>query len=143
MVSLTKGNLMDFPTSIKTCFSKYVDFKGVASRSEYWYFALFTVLAQILISALSQSLSALFQLAVFLPGIAVGVRRMHDRNLSGWWVLLPIFNLVQLCMKTVPTSRWSSGTFSASVQGRACPNGHSVPDYSDNYCPSCGAPLSQ
>jgi len=143
MVSLTKGNLMDFPTSIKTCFSKYVDFKGVASRSEYWYFALFTVLAQILLSSWPNYLRILFLLAVFLPGIAVGVRRMHDRNLSGWWVLFPVFNLVQFCMETVPTSRWSSGTSSASVQGRACPNGHSVPDYSDNYCVSCGAPLSQ
>jgi hypothetical protein len=143
MLSLTKGSHMDFPTSIKTCFSKYVDFKGVASRSEYWYFALFTGLAQILISTQSPSLAYLFELGVVLPSIAVGVRRMHDRNLSGWWILLPIFNLVQACMTTVPTSRWSSGTFSASGQGRACPNGHSVPDHSDNYCPSCGAPLSQ
>ncbi len=134
---------MDFPTSIKTCFSKYVDFKGVASRSEYWYFALFNALAPILISTLSQSLGSLFSIGVLLPSIAVGVRRMHDRDLSGWWILLPIFNLVQFCMTTVPTSRWSSGTFSASGQGRTCPNGHPVPDHSDNYCPSCGAPLSQ
>ena len=55
---------MDFPTSIKTCFSKYVDFKGVASRSEYWYFALFTALAPILISTRSAELGSLFSIGV-------------------------------------------------------------------------------
>lgn len=79
---------MTFQESIRTCLTKYVDFTGRAGLSEYWWFALFTLIVSIGLSMFSQSLSGLFSLATLLPSIAVGTRRLHDTNRSGWWQLL-------------------------------------------------------
>ena len=79
---------MTFSESIKTCFSKYADFSGRASRSEYWWWILFVVLVSVATGILSEKLSAVFSLGVLLPGIAVGVRRLHDIDKSGWFLLL-------------------------------------------------------
>ena len=72
-----------------------------APRAEYWYFVLFTVLvgigAQILDAALlngSAVFAPLANLALFLPGLAVGVRRLHDRDRSGWWWLIGLIPVV-------------------------------------------------
>ena len=69
-----------FGEAIKICFSKYVDFKGRASRSEYWYWTLFCLIVGWI---------PLAGLVVLLPTISVFVRRMHDTNHSGWWWWLP------------------------------------------------------
>lgn len=91
---------MDFTTAIRTCFSKYVDFSGRARRSEYWYFALFNLLASFVALILDNLLGTdydtgssgligtVLSLALFLPSLAVGVRRLHDTGRSGWWLLL-------------------------------------------------------
>lgn len=79
---------MTFQESIKVCFSKYVVFEGRAKRPEFWWFVLFTVVASLVLGAISNALSGLFSLAVFLPSIAVGARRLHDIGKSGWWQLL-------------------------------------------------------
>jgi uncharacterized membrane protein YhaH (DUF805 family) len=79
---------MNFQDSIKICFTKYADFTGRASRPEYWWFFLFTLLASIVLSALNQYVSWLFSLATMLPSFAVGARRLHETNRSGWWQLL-------------------------------------------------------
>jgi uncharacterized membrane protein YhaH (DUF805 family) len=79
---------MTFIDSIKICFNKYATFEGTASRSEYWWFYLFTVLASIFLSAFSQTLSGAFSIAVLLPSLAAGARRLHDTDRSGWWQLL-------------------------------------------------------
>lgn len=82
-----------FTEAIKVCFRKYATFKGRASRSEYWWFTLFTSLLGGFGSLLEagmgsdgQALSALFGIATFLPSIAVAVRRLHDTDHSGWWI---------------------------------------------------------
>lgn len=96
---------MTFTQSIATCFKKYATFKGRASRSEFWWFQLFQFLASfaivivaVVIYAISQDMllnlalqlvSWLFQLAIFLPEIAVTCRRLHDTERSGWWMILP------------------------------------------------------
>lgn len=85
---------MTFGESIRTCFSKYADFTGRASRSEYWWWALFVLLATMAASVVSDKLSALFSLAVMLPGLAVGARRLHDIDKSGWLQLLYIIPLI-------------------------------------------------
>ena len=77
----------------------YAVFGGRARRSEYWYFALFSTIISIVfqISEISLGmpyLSTLYSLAVLIPSIAVGVRRMHDVNKSGWFILIPIYNLI-------------------------------------------------
>jgi len=79
---------MTFGESISVCFKKYVGFDGRASRSEFWWFALFTFLVSLVLSFVSQSLSSLFSLAVLLPSLAVGARRLHDTDRSAWFLLL-------------------------------------------------------
>ena len=81
---------MTFAESIRTCFTKYADFNGTASRPEFWWFMLFIYLVAAALSLLSTTLSGLFYLAVLLPTLAVGARRLHDTGRSGWWQLLYI-----------------------------------------------------
>ena len=79
---------MTFIESIQTCFRKYADFKGRASRSEYWWFTLFVVLVSIAAGLLGDAANALVALALFLPYLAVSARRLHDTGRSGWWQLV-------------------------------------------------------
>jgi uncharacterized membrane protein YhaH (DUF805 family) len=91
---------MDIQTSIKTCFSKYATFSGRASRSEFWLFQLFTFLgsiATLIIDVMilgfslddaSSPTNLIFLLIVMIPSVAVGCRRLHDLNKSGWWQIL-------------------------------------------------------
>lgn len=90
---------MTFTDAIGTCFKKYVDFDGCASRSEFWWWVLFTVLVTLVCQRVSYGLSGVFSLATLLPSIAVGVRRLHDTDRSGWWELfyfLPIIGWIIL-----------------------------------------------
>lgn len=79
---------MTFGESISTCFKKYATFDGRATRSEYWWFVLFTFLVSLGLGIFSEALSGVFSLAVLLPSIAVGVRRLHDIDKSGWFLLV-------------------------------------------------------
>lgn len=90
---------MDIQTSIKTCFSKYAVFSGRASRSEFWFFYLFILLASIAtviidVIILGYSLdtytpiNSIFVLITLIPSYAVGCRRLHDVNRSGRWLLI-------------------------------------------------------
>ena len=72
----------------------YVGFDGRARRKEYWMFILVHLGISVILSIVSATLYSLYGLAVILPSIAVGIRRMHDTNHSGWWLLVPIVNLV-------------------------------------------------
>ena len=85
---------MTFGESIRTCFSKYATFEGRASRSEYWWFFLFNFLVSLGCGMISDTLSGLFSLAVLLPSLAVGVRRLHDIDKSGWFLLVWLIPLV-------------------------------------------------
>lgn len=79
---------MTFAESISTCFKKYATFDGRATRSEYWWFFLFTFLVSGALSIVSEAFSGVFSLGVLLPSLAVGVRRLHDIDKSGWFLLL-------------------------------------------------------
>lgn len=85
---------MTFGESIRTCFSKYATFDGRASRPEFWWFFLFSWLGAVATGMVSETLSGLFSLAVLLPSLAVGARRLHDTNRSGWFLLLWLVPLV-------------------------------------------------
>jgi uncharacterized membrane protein YhaH (DUF805 family) len=95
----------------KVVFENYANFNGRARRSEYWYFALMsliiTILATILDSALGINFDPLpygylyfiYAIAVLIPGLAVSVRRLHDVGKSGWFyfiVLIPIIGAIWL-----------------------------------------------
>lgn len=79
---------MNFQDSIKICFTKYADFTGRASRPEFWWFFLFTFIASTILSVAVPLLSYFFSLATIVPSFAVGARRLHETNRSGWWQLL-------------------------------------------------------
>ena len=97
---------MTFGEAIRTCFSKYATFEGRASRSEYWWFFLFNFLVSLGCGMISDTLSGLFSLAVLLPSLAVGVRRLHDIDMSGWFLLvwlIPVVGwIVQIYWATRP-----------------------------------------
>jgi uncharacterized membrane protein YhaH (DUF805 family) len=85
---------MNFQESVKTCFTKYVDFDGRASRSEYWWFALFIFAGNIVCTFIGHSLPLLFGLVTLLPSIAAAARRLHDTNRSGWMQLILLIPLL-------------------------------------------------
>lgn len=77
----------------------YAHFEGRARRREYWYFTLINVLIAVALALIDGALdisllSPLYTLAVFIPGLAVSVRRLHDTGRSGWWLLLSLVPLV-------------------------------------------------
>ena len=91
---------MNFGQAIKSGFSNYVTFSGRAARSEFWYWTLFVVLVTMAAGILDRGLfdfdestttgvfGPLVSLIFFLPGLAVSVRRLHDLDRTGWWLLL-------------------------------------------------------
>lgn len=90
---------MTFTESLRTCFTKYADFNGCATRSEFWWWALFTLVATISLGIISDKLSAAFTVATLLPYLAVTTRRLHDTDRSGWqqlWAFLPVVGWILL-----------------------------------------------
>ena len=90
---------MTFSESISTCFKKYVDFNGRASRSEFWYFYLFLVILSVAAIPLDIAIfrynewgpiNTTIAILTFFPYISVTARRLHDSNYSGWLQLLVI-----------------------------------------------------
>lgn len=79
---------MGIQQAFVTCLKKYADFSGRATRPEYWWFVLCEVLILGIASLISDWLPGLFALALVLPALAVGARRLHDTGRSGWWLLL-------------------------------------------------------
>ena len=86
------------------CFKNYATFSGRASRAEYWSFFAINTLISIIPTLLVvwgdgrldelMIVSPIYSLVAFLPGLAVAVRRMHDVGKSGWFILVPIYNLI-------------------------------------------------
>jgi uncharacterized membrane protein YhaH (DUF805 family) len=93
------GGPHEFRRSDRIRIFELPNFSSRAARSEYWYWVLFNFLAgivtEIIDAAIGISLTtAIFSLAVLLPGIAVSVRRLHDLDRTGWWVLLALVPVV-------------------------------------------------
>ncbi len=116
---------------------RYAVFSGCSRRKEYWYFVLFVVIISIVLSSIDTIigaydrstgvglLSGIFSLAVLIPGIAVAVRRLHDTDRSGWWILLgliPIIGTIVLIVfyvqdSTPGTNRYGPNPKFASAYG--------------------------
>jgi uncharacterized membrane protein YhaH (DUF805 family) len=84
---------------------QYADFNGRARRKEYWMFFLFNIIIAMILGFIEgvadinptsddSILASIYQLAILIPSIAVGVRRMHDVGKSGWFILIPIYNFI-------------------------------------------------
>jgi uncharacterized membrane protein YhaH (DUF805 family) len=108
-------------------FKKYATFSGRATRSEYWYFTLITVIIGILLSGIDVILGTynwdveigllggIFSLVIFIPSLALFVRRLHDTNRTGWWffiLLIPIIGfivlLVFLCIDSKEDNKYGA-----------------------------------
>ncbi len=88
---------MSIQESVMTCLKeKYATFSGRASRSEFWWFWLATYILGVIVGLISTTLASIVGLALFLPSLAVAVRRIHDSEHSGWWVICPIVNIIFL-----------------------------------------------
>lgn len=113
---------------------KYADFQGRARRAEYWMFVVFQILVYIAVaivsmivsggdtnSAAASALMGLVTLGLLLPSIAVTVRRLHDTNRSGWWILislLPLIGGIWLFVLTVLDGTPTSNRFGPDPKGR-------------------------
>lgn len=94
--------------AVKTVLSKYVTFSGRARRAEYWWWVLFTIILSVVAGIVDaiitgggpqggiQPLSTIVALGLFLPGLAVLFRRLHDTDRSGWWWLILFIPLIGL-----------------------------------------------
>ena len=85
--------------AISSGFSNYANFSDRASRSEYWFWVLFVLIADVVAIAIDaaigkQIITSLFGLAVLLPGLGVTVRRLHDLDRTGWSIFLGLIPLV-------------------------------------------------
>lgn len=94
--------------AVSNSLKNYANFKGRATRKEFWFFYLFFYLMIAAGSFLDgftgiEIFTAVFYLALLIPYLAVAVRRMHDTGRSGWYLLIPIYNLVLLLTPSAPT----------------------------------------
>jgi len=111
---------------------QYATFEGRSRRKEYWFFVLFNLIAVILLAIVDGItgtfdetvglglLSGLYCLAVFIPSMAVTVRRLHDTNRSGWWVLIgliPLIGGIVLLVFTVMDSQPGANRFGPNPKG--------------------------
>jgi uncharacterized membrane protein YhaH (DUF805 family) len=121
---------MNFGQAIKTCLNKYATISGRATRSEYWYFFLFLVIVNIVASVLDSTifgdmpvLYLIATLALLVPSIAAGVRRLHDTDKAGWWLLvglIPVIGTIVLivffCQRgSVGTNQFGPDPLQASI----------------------------
>lgn len=106
---------MSFTEAIQSCFSNYANFNGRARRSEYWYFILFSFIVNVILVLLGRAsnvfsyLGSIVTLAMFIPNLAVSIRRLHDIGRSGWYYLISfiplvgtIIMIVWFCQDSVP-----------------------------------------
>jgi uncharacterized membrane protein YhaH (DUF805 family) len=93
----------------KVVFENYANFNGRARREEFWYYNLAGLIISIILMVIDNVsgltfgeaqngiLRIVYSLVLFIPGLAVGIRRMHDVGKSGWYSIIPIYNLILAC----------------------------------------------
>ena len=149
---------MGMMEAVKSVFSQYATFSGRARRSEYWYFVLFNLLVSFALAFVGnliggrngqfgRTLSSLYTLAVFVPGLAVCWRRLHDIGKSGGYyfiVLIPLVGwillIVWLCQDSVPGSNQCGPNPKGVGNVRGYADGN-IQDYVFLDCPQCGSNL--
>jgi len=90
---------MNLFESIASGFRHYVNFRGRALRSQYWWWTLFVSVVALIANVIQNAtnidwLFAVVALALFLPGLSVAIRRLHDTNRRGWWILIGLIPIV-------------------------------------------------
>jgi uncharacterized membrane protein YhaH (DUF805 family) len=97
---------MGFSEAVKSGFDHYAKFDGRASRPAFWWWVLFGILVGIAASIVdavigSQIFSIIVSLGLLLPNISVSIRRLHDTDRSGWWILIGLIPLIGLIVLIV------------------------------------------
>ncbi len=85
---------LSFVDAIKICFNKYATFSGRASRAEYWWFVLFNFIVGFICGFISDWVGYAASIALFLPSLAVAVRRLHDIGKGGGWYFLNLIPVI-------------------------------------------------
>lgn len=109
----TPKRSVSFVDAIQMFFSRFFDFSGRSRRSEYWYAMLFCNIISFVIGAVVGDLAGIWSLVIFIPTLAVSIRRLHDTGKSGWWYLImliplvgPIILLVLFCQDSQRANKW-------------------------------------
>lgn len=112
---------------------KYADFTGRARRKEYWFFALFNIIFSVILGIIDGVigtvtpeagiglLGGIYTLAVILPGLSVTVRRLHDTDRRGWWLLIaliPVIGGIVLLVFMVEDGTPGKNSFGANPKKR-------------------------
>jgi uncharacterized membrane protein YhaH (DUF805 family) len=114
--------MMGFSDAVAEGLGKYAVFQGRARRSAYWWFVLFNIGTQFVAQTIDLALKSILgfglfspiaALALFVPTLALGVRRLHDRNLTGWWMLVPV--LCGIALGVVTTAELDGGSGAGSL----------------------------
>ena len=135
---------------------KYAVFSGRADRPEFWWFQLANIIVAIIIGIIAaailgrrggQGIGYLYDLAVLLPSLGVSIRRLHDTDRSGWWLLLSF----------LPVIGWIVLIVFYALEGTPGPNNHGpdpkgrggvapamagAPGTGGGFCANCGSPLA-
>jgi len=129
---------MKFTEAIQAGFRNYVNFMGRASRSEFWYWCLFAFLVAVAASNIDKKLfpdlfasgsspfCSLFGVGFLLPNLSIMVRRLHDIDRSGWWVLIvliPLFGWILLIYWACQPGTPGTNRFGANALGGGNPLG--------------------
>lgn len=159
---------MTFSQAISSGFRRYFDFRTRSSRSEYWWWSLFAIIVSVAATIMDEVLfggtaivDSISSLLLVIPGTAVAVRRLHDINRSGWWILIAftivgiVFPLLYWSVQkgTQGTNRYGVDPLSAPpdigfgglevdsiFQGQSgfCQNCGSAMEADANFCRVCG-----
>lgn len=97
---------MTFGEAVRSGFDHYVKFDGRASRPAFWWWVLFVILVSIAANIIDLAIgtpvfTALVGLGLLLPGLSVSIRRLHDTNRTGWWILIYLIPLIGLIVLLV------------------------------------------
>lgn len=114
----------DIVKAVKTCLNKYADFNGRAARPEFWWFMLAQFVIGIVLNMISAMLGGLFSLALLVPSLAAGARRLHDIGKTGWLQLLaliPIVGWILLIYWAAQPGEPGANKYGASLESAGVP----------------------
>ena len=144
--------MIGFSQAVTLAFQQYFVFSGRATRAEYWWFVVFAFLGGIVcgivdgLMGTAGLVGTLFELAIFIPSLSLGCRRLHDINRSGWWQLLWVLvipGIIVLIWAATPGDTGSNrfggnNSRPAGITSRFCPQCSTAVPSGSSFCTLCG-----